>query len=61
MKAKANFGQCLHCRRAVPTSEYFMLHDDVWRMVHPTNRGMMHLHGGKKATAFDRLLQAAAC
>jgi len=43
MKAKANFGQCLHCRRAVPTSEYFMLHDDVWRMVHPTNRGMMHL------------------
>jgi hypothetical protein len=43
LKAKANFGQCLHCRRAVPTSEYFMLHDKVWRMVHDTNRGMMHL------------------
>ena len=43
MKINAKFGDCLHCGRVVPTSEYFMLHDDVWRRVHDTNRGMMHL------------------
>jgi len=43
MTARATFGDCLHCGRAVPASEYFMLRDAVWRMVHDTNRGMMHL------------------
>jgi hypothetical protein len=43
MKVNAKFGNCLHCRRVVPTSEYFMLHDYVWRRVHDTDRGMMHL------------------
>ena len=43
MKVKPKFGDCLHCRRPVPTSDYFMVRDDVWGMVHGTNRGMMHL------------------
>ena len=43
MKVKPKFGDCLHCGRAVPAADYFMLRDEVWRMVHETNRGMMHL------------------
>ena len=43
MNLKPKFGDCLHRRRAVPTSDYFMLHDEVWRVVHESNRGMMHL------------------
>ena len=37
MKVKPKFGDCLHCGRAVPAADYFMLRDEVWRMVHETN------------------------
>ena len=43
MKVRPKFADCLHCRRAVPTFDYFMLREEVWLLVHTTNRGMMHL------------------
>ena len=43
LKVELKFADCLHCHRAVPSNDYFMLRDEIWRMVHPTNRGMMHL------------------
>ena len=43
MTVRLKFGDCLHCHRAVAAFDYFMLRDDVWRRVHDTNRGMMHL------------------
>ena len=43
MKVRPKFADCLHCRRAVPTFDYFMLREEVWHSVHTTNRGIMHL------------------
>ena len=43
MKVRPKFADCLHCRRAVPTLDYFMLREDVWLSVHTTDRGVMHL------------------
>ena len=43
MKVRPKFADCLHCRRAVPTFDYFMLREEVWLLVHKTDRGMMHL------------------
>ena len=43
MKGRPKFADCLHCRRAVPTFDYFMLREEVWLLVHTTIRGMMHL------------------
>ena len=41
--SRPKFADCLHCRRAVPTFDYFMLREEVWLLVHTTDRGMMHL------------------
>ena len=43
MKVRPKFTDCLHCRRAVPTFDYFMLREEVWHLVHTSNRGMLHL------------------
>jgi len=43
VKAKPKFADCLHCRSAVPTFDYFMLREEVWLLVHTTNCGLMHL------------------
>jgi len=43
VKGRPKFADCLHCRRAVPTFDYFMLREEVWLLVHTTIRGMMHL------------------
>src|SRR6516162_5741543 len=43
VKVRPKFADCLHCRGAVPTFDYFMLREEVWLSVHTTNRGMMHL------------------
>ena len=43
MKVRPKFAAWLHCRRAVPTFDYFMLRQEVWLLVHTTNRGVMHL------------------
>ena len=43
VKVRPKFADCLHCRRAVPTFDYFMLREEVWLLVHTNDRGMMHL------------------